>query len=101
MLNGRLTACVAALLAIAACAKAPPPLPGIVDAKAVEHCAFIGRTIGYAVVGKDKAPAARGEREEQARVRAAALGGTHVVWDTSGNPRSDVVAAKVYRCNTP
>jgi hypothetical protein len=101
MFNGRLTACVAAAIAIGACAKAPRPLPGIVDAKAVEHCAFIGRTVGDAATAKDKTPVSRSEREEQARMRAAALGGTHVVWDTSGNFHADAVAAKVYRCNTP
>jgi len=101
MVNGRLVMCVAASIAMGACSEAPRPLPVVVDAKAVEHCAFIGRTIGDPVAGKDRAPVERSAREEQARTRAAALGATHIVWDTSGNFHADTVAAKVYRCNTP
>jgi hypothetical protein len=101
MVNGRLVMCVAASIAMGACSKAPRPLPAVVEAKVVEHCSFIGRTVGDAFAGKDKPPVPRGEREEQARTRAAALGGTHIVWDTSGNFHADAVAAKVYRCTTP
>jgi|GEM_PF-4220101 len=95
MRKGMMTAL--ALLVLGACAK-ERPLPVVAEADAVTRCAFIGRTVGDAHVGSDPTPVDRAARELQARQRAAALGATHVVWDTSGNFKGDAVAAKVYRC---
>lgn len=83
---------------LGACAPKERPLPEVVDASAVTQCAFIGRTVGDAHAGRDPAPIDRATRELQARRRAASLGATHIVWDTSGNFKGDAVAARVYRC---
>lgn len=80
-----------------ACSK-ERPLPEVVDASAVTRCAYIGQAVGDPVIGRDRAPADRAARELAARKRAAALDATHVVWDTSGNYKGDVIAAKLYRC---
>jgi hypothetical protein len=89
-----------AMLAVllGACASKERPLPRVVDASEVTHCAFIGRTVGDAHAGRDLTPIDRATRELQARKRAAALDATHIVWDTSGNFKGDAVAARVYRC---
>lgn len=89
---------MAVVVALGACSK-EPPLPVVADASAVTTCAFVGRTVGDARTSPDSPPVDRAARELQARKRALALGGTHVVWDTSGNFKGDAVAAKVYRCH--
>ena len=97
MRNAKRAAMAAIVALLGACSK-EPPLPVVADADAVTKCAFVGRTVGDARAGTDEQDADRAVRELQARKRALALGGTHVVWDTSGNFKGDAIAAKVYRC---
>ncbi len=99
MRHATMTAFAALATLLGACSN-DRPLPVIAEPADVTQCAFIGWTIGDARNSKDNTPLARPEREVLARKRAAALGATHVIWDTSGRYKGDVVAAKAYRCQS-
>ena len=97
MRKGSWVASSMAAVVLGACSK-ERPLPEVVDASAVTRCAYIGQAVGDPMIGRDQLPADRAARELAARTRGAALGATHVVWDTSANYKGNVVAAKLYRC---
>src|SRR5689334_6971396 len=89
-------------LSLCACATAPSERAARIkdaDPKIVDACTYVGEVEGTSIWGGPGGHgAAVSNSKNEARDQAAALGATHIVWNSTSESSLTAVGGRAYRC---